>query len=266
VAHNPRHQRIVALLQSLRTLTVSDLAVRLGVSEVTIRKDLTVLEERGVVQRSHGGATLAQDAEPMASVAQRSGERQEGKRRIAEAALAMVSEGDVVALDAGSTTLALARLLARRPVRVVTNSLPVAQVLAGDSDATLTMIGGTYRAEAGSFIGPIAEEAIAGLRVDVAFIGATAFTAGGAFYCQNATEGQTKHRFLEAARRRVIVADAAKFDARAFARFARPGVVDLLITDAPFPGIDAVRDAGIEVVVATGTTATPSATSERSMS
>lgn len=250
MSHNPRHERIVSLLQSLRRLSVSELAGRLDVSEVTIRKDLSMLEERGVVQRSHGAATLAQDAEPIAPVARRSTQRQAAKQRIAAAAAALVADGEVVALDAGSTTLEIARLLARRPVRVVTNSLPVAQELTADSDATLTLVGGAYRPEAGSFIGPLAERTIAGLRLDLALIGATAFTADGRFYTQNATEGQTKRGLLAAARRRVIVADSGKLDARAFALFATPDIVDVLITDAPFEGIEELQSRGIEILVA----------------
>ena len=250
MSHNPRHQRIVALLHSLRRLTVSELAGRLEVSEVTIRKDLSVLEERGVVQRSHGAATLAQDLEPMAPVSRRSAQRHAAKERIAAAAVAMVADGEVVAIDAGSTTLEVARLLARRPVRVVTNSLPAAQELASGAEATLTLLGGSYRVEAGSFIGPITEQAIAGMRLDLALIGATAFTADGRFYTQNATEGQAKAGLLKVARRRVVVADSSKCNGRAFALFASPDIVDVLITDAPFEGMDELQRSGIELLVA----------------
>lgn len=250
MGHNPRHQQIITLLQSWRTVAVADLSARLGVSEVTIRKDLTFLEERGLVHRSHGAASLAQSIEPMKPVPLRSGEQSVAKEQIAQAAATMVVEGDVVGLDAGSTTLELARLLCRRAVRVVSNSLYAMELFATDSDASLTAVGGNLRSEAGSFIGPIAEAAIASVRLDIAFIGATAFTADGCFYCQNVTEGQTKRRFLESAQRRVIVADAGKFNARSFSRFADGALVHMLITDSPFAGIDALREAGIEVLIA----------------
>ena len=250
MSYNARHERIIALLRALRHVTVSDLASRLQVSEVTIRKDLTLLAERGKVHRSHGGATLAQDVDPIPPVEHRSDERQAAKDRIAQTVGAMVSEGEVVAIDAGSTTLAVASYLTHRLVRVVTNSLPIAHMLAPAPEPTLTVIGGSLRPEAGALIGPIAEAAIGGLRMDVAIVGVTAFTADGTFYCRNQIEGQAKRRFLEQARRRVVVADATKYEARAFARFADAHLVDLLVVDTMFEGIDQVRAAGVEVVVA----------------
>lgn len=250
MSHNPRHDRITSLLQTLRTLSVSELSVRLGVSEVTVRKDLSILEERGLVARSHGRAALAQDIEPIAPVARRNEERAAAKEAIAAAAMRLISDGDIVALDAGSTTLAVARALLQRPVRIVTNSLPIAELYSGETDATLTLLGGSYRREAASFIGPITEQGIRTLRVDVALIGATAFTADGAFFCRNAVEGQTKHQLLTVARRRVIVADAAKFNAGGFARFADAEIVDVLISDTDFGSVDLFQTAGVEVLLA----------------
>jgi len=248
---NSRHDQIINLLQKLRTLTVNELTERLGVSTVTIRKDLTFLEEQGLIVRSHGGAKLAQDVANVTNLVKRGQAQTEVKERLAAKALEFVQDGDTIYLDSGSSVGALAAGLRNRAIRVITNSLQVMNTLADAPDLSLIAVGGNYRLEAGSFIGPAANDTVSRFQVDLAFLGATAFSDKGMFFSQNVIESQLKEAVLLHASRRIIVADSTKFKAQAFSLFARPTLVDILITDADFPdtAIEAFGELGIEVVV-----------------
>jgi len=245
---NPRQEQILSLLQNLRQISVADLTERLGVSQVTIRKDLSLLEEKGLVLRSHGGARLAQSRTPMPNLNTRLTQNQEEKERIVAKARELIQSGDSLCIDAGATNLLLASLLGGMPLRVVTNSLDVLNALSLEESITLISTGGTLRRGAGSFIGPSAVETVKQYLFDIAFIGATSFTADGYFLTQNALEGELKRSVLDSARRRVILAESSKLGARAFSRFAGPDQVDVLITDKGFTQAEALQELGIEVI------------------
>ena len=248
---NPRHDQIINLLQKLRTLTVNELTERLGVSPVTIRKDLTLLEEQGLIARSHGGAKLAQDVMNGTNLVKRGQAQTEIKERLATKALDLVQDGDTIYLDSGSSVGAMAMSLRNRAIRVITNSLQVLNALADAPDLSLIAVGGNYRLEAGSFIGPGANETVGRFQVDLAFMGATAFSEKGMFFSQNVIESQLKEAVLLHASRRIIVADSTKYKAQAFSLFARPNLVDILVTDSGFPSqaIETFAGLGIELVV-----------------
>lgn len=248
MVNNPRQEKILSLIQSFRQVSVSELTERLGVSQVTIRKDLTKLEEMGLIIRSHGGARLAQSASPIPPVSSRREVFYEEKERITAKAAELIQEDDSVCIDAGATNLQLAEKLTDRSIRVISNSLEILSILSGSRDVTLTAIGGNFREGARSFIGPLAEDAVSQLQFDIAFIGATGITPEGEFLTQNAIEGRLKRAMLKAARRKVILADSSKFEARAFAKFANPDLVDILITDRGFKQTEPFREMGIEVI------------------
>ena len=249
MASNPRHDRILNLLQNFRQISVTDLTERLGVSQVTIRKDLTKLEEQGLIQRSHGGARLAQAVKADSTVSTRKGIFHEQKDRITSKALELIQEGDSVCIDASSTNLLLAKKIKSLQIRVVTNSLEILSTLSSSRDLTLTAIGGNFRHDASSFIGPIAEDAVNQLQFDIAFIGATGISAEGDFLTHNTIEGRVKKAMLAAAKRRVILADSSKFEARSFSKFANADLIDVLITDKDFTESETFRKMGIEVLL-----------------
>ena len=254
MAHISRHDDILHILSKLRTVTVTELTQRTGVSEVTIRKDLKLLEEMGTIVRIHGGAQLAEDHAVIRSLSVRSAERTSEKARIARRAVAFIKEGDTIYLDSGSTCLALASMIDRMSVRVVTNSLPIMQTLGDAKGIVLLAVGGTYRREAGSFLGPTTIGALRGFRIETSFLGASGISLDGTFSAGNPMEAQVKREVISVSSRRVILADAAKIGKPAFSVFAAQTDVDVLITDedatAGSPDLGSLIDRGIEVIIA----------------
>jgi DeoR/GlpR family transcriptional regulator of sugar metabolism len=250
LSHIPRHDDILKIVTHRRAVTVAELTERLGVSEVTIRKDLTMLEEMGSIVRTRGGARLAEDTSQMRSFHLRRQEGLEEKSRIAARARELVKDDDTIYIDSGSTCLLLARLLCDMNLRIVTNSLDVMNVCADAPGISLISLGGSYRKEAGSFIGPMALEPLKAIQIETCFVGATGFSASGIFSSQNIIEAQLKAQVLAVSKRRIILASSAKIDKDAFAVFARPGDVDILVTDQELPEIAVLATLGIDVVVA----------------
>ena len=247
-----RHNKILKTLERLRTVSVQELKDRLDVSEVTVRKDLSFLEDEGLIIRTHGGARLAQDANRMRTLSLRERENPELKRAIARRAAQLIEEGDTVYLDSGSTCQALAEEIrdARRSVRVITNALPIMNILAPAESVVLFTIGGSFRREAGSFVGPLSLANLSDYQIETGFVGTTGFDGKGVFSSQNVIESQLKKAVLAASKRRIVLADATKADVRAFSVFARPGDVDILITDAGCSFCARLREAGLEVIIA----------------
>jgi DeoR/GlpR family transcriptional regulator of sugar metabolism len=250
LSHIPRHDEIIKIISHLRSVSVQELTQRLKVSEVTIRKDLTLLEEMGRVVRTRGGARLAEDRAQLRGLQVRREENLEEKQVIAAKARELVNEDDTIFLDSGSTCLLLARLLLDMNLRIVTNSLDIMTTTADAPGISLISIGGSYRKEAGSFIGPMAIDALKGLLIETCFIGTTGLSATGVFSSQNIIEAELKARVLKSSKRRVLLADAEKFGRDAFAVFARPEDVDILVTDRRVDGMRSLTELGIEVIVA----------------
>jgi DeoR/GlpR family transcriptional regulator of sugar metabolism len=250
VIHIPRHAEILKLLSLLRSVSVGDFAQKLDVSEVTIRKDLAQLEEMGCLIRTRGGAQIAEDTRILKTIEVRQQERIEVKRSIARKARELIREGETIYLDAGSTCLLLAKELLGTNLRVVTNSIDVMALLGASPEISLISLGGSYRREAGSFVGPMAIEALKMLHIETCFLGTTGFSTRGVFSSQNLIEAQLKQKVLEVSKRRVVLADSAKFGREAFSIFARTGDVDVLITDAEFAHEKELKTFGLEVVTA----------------
>ena len=231
-------------------MTVQELTERLSVSEVTIRKDLTSLEEMGVLVRTHGGAQLAEDRRTLRTLETRLRENPAEKRSVARRAVELINDGDTIYIDCGSTCILLAQEIREMNLRVVTNALEVMSILANAPGIALFSVGGSYRMEAGSFLGPIALENIRNFRIQTCFIGATGIQEDGAFSSQNVYEAELKRRVMEVSSRRVILADRSKFPTSAFSVFARAEDIEVLVVDAEFEGTERFLGLGVEVLVA----------------
>ena len=252
MAYNERLEEIARILQRRRRVTVPELSERFSISEVTVRKDLSLLEERGFLVRTHGGAILAEERETGDRLHMRATEYDQNKCAIAEEAARLLSDGATIILDAGSTNLALAQEVVSRNLRVVTNSLEIGYRLAGCPEINLHLVGGSLRHSAMSLIGPQALAHLANINVDIAFIGASGYSEERGFSCTNVIEGQAKEAMMRCANRTVILADSSKYGRDSFCTFARLQESDLLITDDGLaPGACVrLRERGIEVVLA----------------
>ena len=247
-----RQRDIEQMLMTERKVLVDDLSKRFGVSEVTIRKDLTELENRGVLLRTHGGAVLAEKPEMVIPLHRRSAEQIIEKNTIARAAASRIRDGESILLDTGSTTLSVARELRGRNLNIVTNSVLIAAELANDEQINVIVLGGTLRRSSLALMGTLALEQLRNLHVDRAFMGASGFDPKTGFSCQNLIEAETKRAMLKTAHEVVMLVDRSKFEHSAFAPFCGIKEIDCVITDAPLPKLaaDALHKTNVEVVVA----------------
>ncbi len=250
MAHIPRHNQIIKILSRMRTVSIQDLRGRLNVSEVTLRKDLTFLEEMGTLIRTRGGARLAEDETQHKTLHVRETEHLAEKLSIVKEALKLINDGDTIYIDSGSTAVLLARALGSMTLRVVTNSITVINQISDAPGISLFSIGGSYRKEAGSFLGPIAVETLKNFQFETCFMGATGFNSRGIFSSQNIIESQLKNQVLQVSKRKVIITDSSKYNKNAFSVFARTGEIDILITDNNFTAEEDLGNLGIEVVKA----------------
>ena len=226
-----RQQRIRDLVNTQGTLRIADLAERLGVSEMTIRRDFEALADAGHLARTFGGAVATEQTAFESSYNDRMLKHAAEKAALARYAASLVKDGDTVALDTSTTCLALARELAKRPVMVVTNGLDSAQELrAGSAQVILT--GGYLRQVAGSFVGPLALQTLQDLRLDHAFVSAKGLELPGGLMDSDIDEAEVKRTMLNCAAQRTALIDSSKFGHRALARVAGLDALDLIITDS----------------------------------
>ena len=236
----PIADRLDVTLRLVRggTASLAELAARLGVSEMTVRRDLDVLQGKGLVQRIRGGAVAVGDVGAQSGFAARQSWQADTKDRLARAAAALVAPGSTVLLDAGTTTVYVARhlvarhLVARAPLTVGVLSLHAAVCLADQPGIRLLIIGGECRPGERSLAGPLTARTLAELSFDlfIMSIGAVHAEAGWSEFTLE--DAVVKQAALAQAARTVVVADATKLGVRAFARVAELAAVDALITDS----------------------------------
>lgn len=211
---------------------VAALASELDVTTETVRRDLTALERRGVLRRVHGGAIPVERLTAEPGLAVRESRHRAEKERIAKTALAELPAEGAVLLDAGSTTVHLAELMpSDRELTVVTNALPVAATLAARANIRLMIIGGRVRGRTLAAVDTWALNSLAGVYVDVAFVGTNGISLERGLTTPDQAEAAVKAAMVGAARRTVVLADHSKVGNDCFARFASLADMDLLITD-----------------------------------
>ncbi len=217
---------------------VSDLVDLLGVSDMTVRRDIEQLARRGLVERVHGGATAigARSSEEPGFVAKSALARAQ-KLSIAVACAGLISPGESVAISAGTTTLAVAReLLPVSDLTIVTNSPPVADLMHDPArrDRSVVLVGGE-RTPSNALVGPVAVAALRTLHVDTLVLGVHGITAREGLTTPNLVEGATDRAMVESARRLVVVADHTKWGVVGLSTIADLRHVDVLVTDGGLP-------------------------------
>lgn len=214
---------------------VADLVQALGVSDMTVRRDLEVLDERGLLKKVHGGATtVTSHAMFEPGFAAKSALQQAEKDAIADAAVALAEPGMAIGVSAGTTTYALAQRLASvRGLTIVTNSIRVADVLfhAGRTDQTIILTGGV-RTPSEALVGPFAVAALRTVHMDLVFVGVHGMDPHSGFTCPNLLEADTDRALIQAGRSLVVVADHSKWGVIGISSVARLDEADVLITDS----------------------------------
>jgi DeoR/GlpR family transcriptional regulator of sugar metabolism len=227
-----RHDVIAALLASRGKVSIAQLSAKFGVSEQTIRRDLIVLEQRGLLRRTHGGA-LGMKAPTEEQVESRAVVHSEAKRLIADSCLREVRPGMAVYLDTGTSVAEIARGLRGHVQRltVVTNSLTAAELVCDLPGITHVLLGGQLRRLSGSLTGPLALGNLEQFTFDVAFIGVSGLTEDG-ITVSDLGEAQLKRHVATRSRKVVVPLDASKFGVTDFARVGDLDLIDLLVSDS----------------------------------
>lgn len=244
---NDRQQQIVDLITTDGEIKIAELKDRFAVTEMTIRRDLEKLEQRGIVRRTFGGAiSVGKDV----SLSERAGTHVEEKKRIGKVAAALIQPGESIFIDGGSTTLQIARHLPTgAPFTVVTNALNVASELI-EKKIPVIVIGGIVRDSTLSMSGPMAIEAISKMAFDRAFLGASGLNKRDGFGNSNMFEAELKRVAITRSAETSIVLDHSKFGTNSLVSFTEIGHVRRMITDR-LPEEDllmALREAGVDIM------------------
>lgn len=230
-----RQNLILGRVRDHGAVRVADLVTEFGVSDMTIRRDLEILQQRGLLEKVYGGATVVESSELFEpGFTAKSSLMQEEKNAIADAAAALVTPGTAIAVSAGTTTFELARRLTDMPgLTVLTNSVPVADVLYKDGrpDQTVILSGGV-RTPSDALVGPFAVEVIRSLHVDTVFMGTHGMNSRGGFTTPNILEAETNRALIDTGRRLIVLADHTKWGITGISSVARLEDADTIVTDS----------------------------------
>src|SRR5665213_2819519 len=227
-----RGQHILSLIKAQGRVLVDELSDTLKLSKITIRKDLDYLQSRGLVTRTHGGALpLGAGALSDPTVQEKKALHHEEKVKIAKAAVGLISEGQCVILDSGTTTTEIARLLKTfRKLTVITNGLNIAAELA-NNDFEVILIGGTLRKNSLSAVGPLAEDLLKEIHADLLFIGVDGFDTKVGLTTPDILEARVNRAMVMASEKVVAVCDSSKFRRRSLSLIVPASAVHHVITD-----------------------------------
>ena len=246
-----RRQHVLDLITRRGFATLTELAQTLEVSESTLRRDLDFWQERGAVKRIHGGAMYTGESASLPPLEERSEKQLAEKQAIARAAAERIHNGDSILIDGGTTTLELARLLINRPLQVVTNSLPIAQLFANSRETDLVVLGGYVYPKTGVALGPLLIRMLDDVHVHQMVMSVHGVTAKGLFN-SNMLLVESERCMMRRADEVVVLADHTKFGKQALAHLCELGAIDTLISDAGVAGEhrQIVDEAGVRMIIA----------------
>jgi DeoR family fructose operon transcriptional repressor len=224
-----RRQRVLEYVTERGFVALADLARALETSESTIRRDLDYWDQRGVIRRTHGGAMFLTD-NGLPALEERSSRELDEKRIIGKAAAARIRDGDTILLDGGTTTLEVARFLVGRPLQIVTNSLPIANLFANSRETDLVILGGFVYPKTGVALGPLTVKMMEGINVRQSIMSVGGITAKGLFN-SNLLLVETELAMMRCADEVVVVADHTKIGRQALALLCQLPEIDTLIVD-----------------------------------
>ena len=254
VSAEERRSRLLEMIRLRGFASLPDLASDFDVSDSTIRRDLDALEEVGAARRTHGGVFYTGPSPKLSHFDVRQSTEWERKHRIAMRAAKLVEDGETLLLDGGSTTYELARELVGRPLQIVTNSLPVANLFASSNEVDLVLIGGTVHAKTGVTLGPYANQMLATLEVQKAFLSVASANERG-WFNSNLLLVETEQAMMRAAGETIVVADSTKFGRRSLAHLCDLGQIPRLVVDDGLSDAwkETLSAAGVEAILVTPT-------------
>jgi DeoR/GlpR family transcriptional regulator of sugar metabolism len=254
VLRERRQQTILEELERDGSVSVAALSRGLGVSDMTVRRDLEELSARNMLRKVHGGAVPVPKTAAEPHFVQKQKLNRAEKRAIARAALDFVNDGDAVAFSAGTTTWQIAETLKRErdSLTFITNSTNIALTLQENGWEQIVLSGGMFRTPSDALVGPFADRTIRTLNADLLFLGVHGVHPEAGLTTPNVAEAETDGRLIEAAQKVVVVADHSKFGVVALAKIAPLSRVDVLVTDdgADREMLREIELAGVHVVVA----------------
>jgi len=248
-----RHQIILNILENQGSLLVTDLVSQFDVSEMTIRRDLDVLERKGLLRRVHGGAVSDRGRSYEPPFLSRSTTHQEEKARIGKIAAELVRSGDSITLDVGTTTLEVARNLAdKQNLTIITPCFQIASLLCENPAIRLILTGGILRHSELSMVGHLAERVFDEFYVDKLFLAAAGIDFESGLTEYNLEDTLVKQAMIRTAKQVILVTDASKFNRVAFTAIAPINVVDTVVTDKAINSSIAARlqELNIDVILA----------------
>ncbi|MBQ0960350.1 DeoR/GlpR transcriptional regulator [Ideonella sp. 4Y11] len=250
---NPRQSELLEAVRQHGVMSVEALAERFGVTLQTVRRDVKLLAEAGLLSRYHGGVRVPSSTTENIAYRQREMLHADAKQRIARAVAQRVPNGSSLLINLGTTTEAIAReLLQHQGLRVITNNLNVATILAANPDCEVIVTGGVVRHRDRGIVGAAAVDLIRQFRVDIGLIGISGIEADGTLRDYDYREVQVARAIIEHSREVWLATDHSKFNRPAMVELGRMDQIDLLFTDAPppapFPGL--LAEAGVQVEVA----------------
>ncbi len=248
-----RKSRLIQILRSKGSVSLEALAAELGVSASTVRRDVEMLESSGEIQRTHGGAIWVGEKTPPArpyAFDQRRSYQPDAKQAIAMAARTLVSPGQTILIDGGTTTCLFAEQLRGMPLQIVTNSLPIADIYQNDDNVELILTGGLLYPRYGVMLGPAAEAALEGIHAKTLFF-SVAGVHEGQLYNQNLLLVTGERKMMAQAQQVVLLADSSKFGQQALSRLGELSEIDIVVSDSGLSAShqEQIRAAGCELIL-----------------
>lgn len=229
-----RLQKIAEYVQNRSRASVKELCEQFDISESTARRDLNELESRKLLKRTHGGAVLLESVSFEPTYLEKEDKYRAEKKLIAQKAAEFIEDGDTLIIDAGTTTLCLARELSGfKNLTVMTNSIHLLLKLSSLPDINLISTGGILRKSTMAFVGPSAELSLNGIHVDKAFIATNGLDAKSGLTTPNVMEASTKQKMMDVADQVIVLADHTKVGHVSFAKFGSLSQIDTFITGEP---------------------------------
>ena len=244
-----RRKEIITILKDREYVTVEEFSKVLGVSTVTIRTDLSALESEGSLIRTHGGAMKSEKKSKQRFISNTMSENELEKKEIALKASSLIKDGSTIIIDSGSTTIHLAENLKDKKITVVTNNILAQDILKNEESVNLIVLGGTLRRASMGTIGPIANNAVKSMNVDIFFLGAAAYNQE-IISSYDVIEVELKKNMIHSADKVVLLADSSKYGKKAFSTISSWDLIDTFITDKIDNDFrEKLEELGVEVIL-----------------